>query len=214
MTPRQAISLTGALVLTACGGDDGGSDAFTYDCSVFPPAAQSPYILPWRVGETHEAFPHAARTAPSPQMYADDLGMAIGTPVLAVQDGMVVRVVENFSNDDHLFGHENAVYIQHADGTVARYLHLTTNGALVAVGDGVLQGQQIALSGNSGQSKGPHLHFDVTSGCCAIPPDYNTLPEGQTQPLTFRNAGVAHVGTPADISCGLRNEVSYRALPY
>lgn len=214
MSIRMAISLAGALVLSACGGDGSGTNEFAYDCTVFSPASQSPFILPWDVGDTHKAFPHAARHPASPQMYADDLGMPIGTHVLAIRGGTVVRVVESFSNDDHVFGHENAVYVEHDDGTVARYLHLTTDGALVVVGDAVAQGQVIALSGNSGQSNGPHLHLDVTAGCCAIPPDYNTLPEGQTQPLTFRNAGVAHGAAPADISCGLGNEVSYTALPY
>jgi murein DD-endopeptidase MepM/ murein hydrolase activator NlpD len=198
------------LALSACG----GPDDHEYDCAVFPEAAQSPHILPWNVGETHRAFPHAANFAPSPQMYALDLEMPIGTQILAIRDGTVVRVVENFSNDDHVFGHENAVYVEHADGTVARYLHLTTDGALVTVGDAVLQGEVIALSGNSGQSRGPHLHLDVTADCCAVPPNYDSLPAGQTQPLAFRNAGGARSGVPADQSCGLRVRVSYTALPY
>lgn len=209
---RNVIALAGAMTSFACGGD--GGDEFAYDCSVFPPAAQSPFILPWNVGDTHKAYPHAANFAPSPQMYANDLAMPVGTQVLSIREGTIVRVVENFSNVDHVFGHENAVYVEHADGTVARYLHLTTDGALVEVGQAVAQGQVIALSGNSGHSRGPHLHLDVTAGCCAIAPNYDRLPEGQTQPLTFRNAGTAHGGTPADLSCGLRDRVAYSALAY
>jgi murein DD-endopeptidase MepM/ murein hydrolase activator NlpD len=199
------------MFLAAC---DGDSNDFEYDCAVFPVAAQSPYILPWNVGETHKAYPHAANFAASPQMYAVDLEMPIGTQVLAIRDGTVVRMVENYSNDDHQFSHENFVYVEHADGTVARYLHLDTDGALVEIGDGVVQGEVIALSGNSGQSRGPHLHLDVTASCCAIAPDPNHLPEGQTQPLTFRNAGRTRNAAPADVSCGLRDSVSYVALPY
>ena len=106
------------------------------------------------------------------------------------------------------------VYVQHADDTVARYIHLTNNGALVAVGDAVAQGQVIGLSGDTGNSTDPHLHLDVTEGCCAVPPDYNQLPEGQTRPLNFRNAaGVTAAITP-DLSCGLLLGEFYTALPY
>ena len=45
--------------------------------------------------------------------------------------------------------------------TYAVYGHLTHGGSKVEVGDTVTQGQLIALSGNSGMSRGPHLHFAV-----------------------------------------------------
>jgi murein DD-endopeptidase MepM/ murein hydrolase activator NlpD len=210
----KAILLVAVVSLSGCGGGDGGIETggFTYDCSVFPTASQSPFTLPWPVGETHKAYPHAANFAPSPQMYAIDLEMPIDTHILAIRDGTVVRVVEDFLNSDHQFGHENAVYVEHADGTVARYLHLTTNGARVELGDSVVQGEWIASSGNSGNSKGPHLHLDVTASCCAIAPDYDHLPEGQTRPLNFKNVGRAGSTVAADVSCGLMNKLSYSAL--
>lgn len=62
-------------------------------------------------------------------------------------------------------GEENVIVIQQADGSYARYYHLTHNGARVAVGDDVKQNQIIGLSGDSGASAGPHLHFDVTRDC-------------------------------------------------
>jgi murein DD-endopeptidase MepM/ murein hydrolase activator NlpD len=49
--------------------------------------------------------------------------------------------------------------IRHADGSFARYYHLTTNGVLVGLGEKVAQGQRTALSGDSGTSAGPHLHL-------------------------------------------------------
>ena len=139
MSRSHGILPLACLVLASCGGGDSGDNAIAYDCSVFPAAAASPFILPWNVGTTHRANPHAARET-SPQKYALDLLMPIGTEVLAILDGTVVRVVENFTDDDHTRGHENYVCVQHADDTVARYIHLTTNGAVVAVGDAGAQG--------------------------------------------------------------------------
>jgi murein DD-endopeptidase MepM/ murein hydrolase activator NlpD len=210
MSAIHGIRVAVCLALTSCGG---GDDLIDYDCSVFPAATSSPFILPWNVGTTHLANPHAARET-SPQKYALDLLMPIGTPVLAIHDGTVVQVVENFTDDDHTRGHENYVYVEHADGTVARYIHLTRDGALVAAGDAVVQGEVIGLSGDTGNSTDPHLHLDVTAGCCAIPPDYNQLPEGQTRPLNFRNAAGANASTTADLSCGLRRGELYTAMPY
>lgn len=115
--------------------------------------------------------------------------MPVGTPLVAVRTGRVVAVRDSFpdGNDRDLEG--NFVLVQHADSTVARYLHLTQRGALVRVGDRVNQGQRIALRGNSGQTGGPHLHFNVQRCGPNLPPGYNTLPCGMTIPLTFRNAG-------------------------
>jgi len=212
MATRTAMLLGSALTLAACGGHE-DFDLHDYDCSVFPEAAQSPYILPWNVGETHNANPHAAWDT-GPQIYAYDLEMPLGTQVLAIRDGTVFRVFESFSNNDHTFGHENYVIVEHADGTFARYVHLTTDGALVSVGDGVVQGEVIALSGNSGNSRGPHTHLDVLAHCCAMSQADNGLSPDQTIPINFRNAGRAKTGDPADLSCSLRWNVKYTALPY
>ena len=94
--------------------------------------------------------------------YSVDFDMSIGTLVTAARKGRVVYVVENYSNNDHTEGHENVVIIMHEDTTYARYTHLTTNGSFVVVNQLVMPGDSVGLSGNSGHSNHPHLHFDVT----------------------------------------------------
>ena len=56
-------------------------------------------------------------------------------------------------------GYGNVIYINHPDGTQTRYAHLSK--VLVSPGQYVSQGQKIALSGNTGVSTGPHVHFEI-----------------------------------------------------
>ncbi|MGH7409039.1 MAG: M23 family metallopeptidase [Candidatus Methylomirabilales bacterium] len=108
--------------------------------------------------------------------YAYDILMPIGTPILASRTGTVLLVEERFLDGTRIPDQENYINVTHSDGTIAGYVHLTTDGALVGVGDTVTQGQVIGLSGDSGSSSEPHLHFHL-QGCegCA------------TVPMTFRN---------------------------
>lgn len=204
MRARAEWAAAWTLLAAGCGGDGDGGTGITPDCTLFTPAASSPYVLPWHVGQTWRANPHFLRDT-SPQRYAYDVGMPIGTDILAMRDGEVVRVEESFFDGDNVYGHENYVLVEHEDGTVARYVHLTNRGALVQVGDRVQQGRPIGLSGHTGNSSGPHLHVDLTRSCCAAAPDYNALPHGETLPLSFRNAS-------PDSSCGLLNK-RYTAVP-
>jgi murein DD-endopeptidase MepM/ murein hydrolase activator NlpD len=127
--------------------------------------------------------------------YAYDFLMPIGTPVAAARSGVVFLVEERFSDGTRRAGEENYVNVLHEDGTLAGYVHFTQNGALVAVGESVVQGQMIGISGDSGSSTEPHLHFHV-QGCngCA------------TVAVTFRNTR-PHPG-------GLAAGESYTAEPY
>ena len=65
-------------------------------------------------------------------------------------------------------GYGYVVYIDHPDGRQTRYGHLSK--VLVKVGDTVSQGKKIALSGNTGRSTGPHLHFEILIGGSQVNP--------------------------------------------
>ncbi len=106
------------------------------------------------------------RTHTSPDSeYAVDIVMPIGTPVLAARDGVVMDVEEDFNrggNDRNRFMDKaNHVRILHDDGTMALYAHLDLASVNVRRGARVRAGQQIARSGNTGFSSGPHLHFAI-----------------------------------------------------
>lgn len=98
--------------------------------------------------------------------YAVDFAADIGTPVLAARDGTVMQVESDFDkaglNLEKYGDRANFVRILHDDGSMALYAHLKDDGGvLVRLGQRVRAGQQIGLSGNTGFSTGPHLHFAV-----------------------------------------------------
>jgi murein DD-endopeptidase MepM/ murein hydrolase activator NlpD len=120
----------------------------------YPEQSTSPYILPWRVGETYRvgqgncgSGSHAAGTI---VQCAYDVLMPVGTAIVAARSGAVLLVEERFVDGTRIPGQENYINVIHADGTIAGYVHLTRAGALVDVGDEVTQGQVIGLSGDSG----------------------------------------------------------------
>ena len=81
-----------------------------------------------------------------------DWAVPTGTAVWATSGGTVVKAGWGS-------GYGYCVYIQHPDGKVSRYGHLSK--VLVKAGQSVKQGEKIALSGNTGVSTGPHLHFEI-----------------------------------------------------
>jgi len=84
--------------------------------------------------------------------YGIDLANAIGTPIVAAADGVVVE-----SGPASGFG--LWIRLRHSDGTTTVYGHI--NRSLVVQGQKVRAGQEIAEMGNRGNSTGPHLHFEV-----------------------------------------------------
>lgn len=93
-----------------------------------------------------------------------DWATPTGTAVMASSAGTVVKAGWGS-------GYGYVVYINHGDGRQTRYGHLSK--VLVSVGQSVSQGQKIALSGNTGVSTGPHIHFEILlNGSQVNPLDY------------------------------------------
>lgn len=89
-----------------------------------------------------------------------DFAVSVGTNVKAVHTGTVVKAGPNGAGDGPAYG--NAIVVKHGTGPSAKYsqyAHLSK--VKVHPGQKVDKGQSIALSGNTGNSSGPHLHFEI-----------------------------------------------------
>jgi murein DD-endopeptidase MepM/ murein hydrolase activator NlpD len=85
----------------------------------------------------------------------------LGTPILAAAPGRVTFVGQRS-------GYGNVVEIDHGQGILTRYAHLS--GFTARVGEQVTAGQQIAKMGSTGRSTGSHLHFEVRLNGVAVNP--------------------------------------------
>ncbi len=202
---KSLVYLVSVLVLVGCGGDDGPASA-TSSCGPYPAQATSLYVLPYEVGTGHRMV-HGNCTAPGTshhaggtRQHAYDFEMPIGTVLVAARAGQVSAVEQSNMDGTRIPGEENFVIITHDDGTHGRYFHITQNGSMVAVGQVVGQGDPIALSGDTGESQGPHLHFVVE------PAGGSPLTPRGGIPVTFLNTS-PHPN-------GLSEGVVYVANPY
>jgi murein DD-endopeptidase MepM/ murein hydrolase activator NlpD len=179
--------------------------------ALLPAADPDAYRLPWSCGETygvtqgnHGDICGVLGDHVGVQEYAWDFGLPKGTPVRAARAGVVTLAATLsppgspcFDGCPYAFGSAdqvaccalclysaNRVNVRHDDGAISTYAHL----ALVGVREGqrVAAGDVLGLSGTSGCSTGPHLHFQVMAGC----------DEGycQSLPLTFDEAGIPACG--------------------
>ena len=155
---RFFISALIALSLTACGRQ------FHLPASQRSSDSSYVYALPYPRGEKHLMIQGYNSWLSHKGRLALDFKMKKGSQVTAARDGIVVSIQENFSEGGvhrKYYRKANSVVIRHADGSQAFYGHLQFEGALVNVGDTVRTGQVIALSGSTGYSALPHLHFVV-----------------------------------------------------
>jgi len=200
MTPGVPVMV--ALVLLAgCfsipGSPEDPQDPACLERAVFGNPEASPYVLPYPAGSNYGVF----QTYCGPvshgkdgQMSIDFL-MPIGSPVVAARAGIVRRAYDSHEDFGRGF---NIIYIEHEDGTAAFYAHLQQETARVQIGDQVVAGQEIALSGSSGTSL-EHLHFGVSSSWPVRKPD--------DLPVNFRNSE-----GPLDDRDGLLQGEFYRAV--
>ncbi|MFF4755178.1 M23 family metallopeptidase [Streptomyces sp. NPDC002514] len=107
-----------------------------------------------------------------------DFAVPIGTDVVAAHEGVVVKAGGYGAGDGPAYG--NAIVIRHSNGTYSQYAHLSR--VDVRIGQAVRTGQHIARSGNTGNTTGPHLHFEIRTT-----PNYGSA----IDPVTFlRSHGV------------------------
>jgi len=207
---RILINASLLLLAAACGGESptgttGPGGATTIDCNGFGPWQTSPLLLPYSVGEAYRVnqancsgFGHSGFW-----LYGYDFEMPIGTVVKAASDGVVLHAQDGTRDGDRTG--TNLITIQHDDGTVALYSHLTLNGVHVTIGQTVLAGDTIGLSGDTGNTGGlPHLHFSLHP--CGALPGLPGTGDCASIPANFRN-------TDANPN-GLLANRSYRALPF
>lgn len=122
------------------------------------------YQLPYEKNKTHVLVQGYFSSYTHKNRAALDFKMKKGTKICAARDGIVVRLKEDGKQGgSHVKyrSYGNYVVIQHDDSSRTGYWHLQYNGVMVEVGDTVKQGQVIGLSGRTGYTFFPHLHFIV-----------------------------------------------------
>lgn len=121
-----------------------------------PPLNPNGFMRPMR-GPITSQF----RTARRPRHQGVDIGAPTGTPVVAAADGVVSAVQTGCVVGQRSCGgrYGNFVFIQHAGGVQTRYAHLSS--VAVSLNQQVKQGQRIGGCGDTGDSYGAHLHFEI-----------------------------------------------------
>ncbi|MER6472164.1 M23 family metallopeptidase [Streptomyces collinus] len=143
---RVAVLAAGAGV-TAVLGAGVASAATPSAASWVDPVKQYTLSASFMQDGSHWAHKHSGQ----------DFAVPTGTEVLAAHGGTVVKAGPNGAGDGPAYG--NAIVIKHGNGTYSQYAHLSRID--VKVGQVVKTAQHIALSGSTGNSTGPHLHFEI-----------------------------------------------------
>jgi murein DD-endopeptidase MepM/ murein hydrolase activator NlpD len=122
------------------------------------------YHLPYEENKTHLLVQGYFSMYTHKHRAALDFKMKKGTKVCAVRDGVVVRIKKDGNRGGSNVKYRadgNYIVIQHEDSTRSGYWHLKHDSIFVKVGDVVKQGDVIGLSGRTGYTYFPHLHFIV-----------------------------------------------------
>jgi len=123
-----------------------------------------PYVRPQKFSVLqgfHGTFSHRGSNE-----FAVDFDCPVATPVVATRPGIVVAANASAQGagqtPEYLeYRRTNFVLVLHDDGTIGEYMHLSPSSVEVKPGQRVKRGQELALSGNTGFSSTPHLHFQV-----------------------------------------------------
>lgn len=124
------------------------------------------YSLPYPKGAKHLLIQGSNSHYSHKDELSLDFKMKSGSEICAARSGRVIaaKFTSNKGGLKPEFMSEgNYIIIEHEDGSTANYWHLQFNSGYVKAGDTVQQGQLIALSGNTGYSAFPHLHFQLFS---------------------------------------------------
>ncbi|MDY0393223.1 M23 family metallopeptidase [Virgibacillus halophilus] len=107
--------------------------------------------------------------------YGIDFGVPVGTPIHAAASGVVFMT--STENDGMMNGYGNVVLVTHViNGKTYTTLYAHLNSIDVSEGQTVSRGQVIAHSGNTGESTGPHMHFEVHNGNWSYHGAVNPMP--------------------------------------
>ena len=145
---EQESARLAALIQAAAASASGSTGSGTVSAAGFLWPVDGPVTsgFGWRWGRMHEGV---------------DIAVATGTPVRAVAAGTVIHA-------GWLGGYGNLVVVDHGNGLSTAYAH--NSSYAVSVGQAVGQGDVVAYSGNTGNSSGPHVHFEVRVNGGAVDP--------------------------------------------
>jgi murein DD-endopeptidase MepM/ murein hydrolase activator NlpD len=128
-------------------------------------STKNTYALPFKKKDLIKAISHP-KVHFAHFKYAIDFVLPEGTTLIAPKAGKVIdiKVDSKLGGADPKYNnikYLNYMTIQHSNGEFSQYAHLKYQGSFVKVGDKVKQGQAITLSGNTGFTTAPHLHFQI-----------------------------------------------------
>lgn len=179
-----AASILHAGATTSSTAANGGTDRPHPQASLIRAGAAVPLKikLPFPAGTTYEVIQgnHDTYTHTGFNTFAWDFALPENAPVCAAAAGRVVCVKQDGTSggpSSEFFPHGNTIILDHGNGYFTQYLHLAHGSSKVKEGELVPAGQIIALSGNTGFSNMPHLHFQVQDAAGqSLPAKFEDLP--------------------------------------
>jgi murein DD-endopeptidase MepM/ murein hydrolase activator NlpD len=155
------------------------------------------YALPFKKGTTqivtqgfNGVFSHKGESK-----YAVDFNLKSGQEVYASREGIVVMTKSDGKRggvQKEFYSDGNFITIEHDDGTLGKYNHLSYNGVKVQVGQRVKRGEFIGISGNTGYTNGEHLHFIVFK------------PKDENSRIPIKIKFISHEGIVTDLKRGMK----------